>query len=197
MSKQKHLYGQSFAIYGLSEYSLAFGNEEALKLALETFGVIDKFGHDSQWRGYRESFSEEEVRVPANASVKVRHLSFDELDIKDPQQEVLAVRSQSDILSLSKGGLFPYNRHFFVAIKDLVRPKPNLKVEINERDNGTYEVRVVTDTYAYFVKLTVPIESTRFSDNYFDLFPGQERGIEVWNEAGRRLEENDIAVGCL
>jgi hypothetical protein len=70
-------------------------------------------------------------------------------------------------------------------------------VEINERDNGTYEVRVVTDTYAYFVKLTVPIESTRFSDNYFDLFPGQERVIEVWNEAGRRLEENDIAVGCL
>jgi hypothetical protein len=72
-----------------------------------------------------------------------------------------------------------------------------LDVEINERDNGTYEVRVVTDTYAYFVKLTVPIESTWFSDNYFDLFPGQERGIEVWNEAGRRLEENDIAVGCL
>jgi hypothetical protein len=64
-------------------------------------------------------------------------------------------------------------------------------VEINERDDGTYEVRVITDTYAYFVKLTVPIESTKFSDNYFDLFPGQERVIEVWNEAGRRLEEND------
>jgi beta-mannosidase len=138
-----------------------------------------------------------EVRVPANASVKVRHLSFHELGIKDPRQEYLAVRSRSGILSLSKGGLFPDNRHFFVEVKDLKRPKPNLKVEINERDDGTYEVRVVTDTYAYFVKLTVPIESTRFSDNYFDLFPGQERVIEVWNEAGRRLEENDIAVGCL
>jgi hypothetical protein len=197
LNKQKHLYGQSFVIYGLSEYFLAFGNEEALKLALETFGVMDKFGHDSQWRGYRESFSEEEVRVPANASVKVRHLSFHELGIKDPRQEYSAVRSRSGILSLSKGGLFPDNRHFFVEVKDLVRPKPNLTVEINERDNGTYEVRVVTDTYAYFVKLTVPIESTRFSDNYFDLFPGQERVIEVWNEAGQRLEESDIAVGCL
>jgi len=58
LNKQKHLYGQSFAIYGLSEYFLAFGRQEALDLALETFGVIDRFGHDERWRGYRESFSE-------------------------------------------------------------------------------------------------------------------------------------------
>jgi beta-mannosidase len=101
----------------------------------------------------------------------------------------LAVRSSS--------GLFPDNRHFFVEVKNLERPKPNLKVAINEKDNGKYEVRVVTDTYAYFVKLVVPVEGTRFSDNYFDLFPGQQRVIEVWNEAGRRLEENDIAVSYL
>ena len=138
-----------------------------------------------------------EVRVPANASVKVRHLSFDELGIEDPRQEYLAVRSQSGILSLSKGGLFPDNRHFFVEVKDLKLPKPNLTVKITEGSDGKYEVRVATDTYAYFVKLVVPVEGTKFSDNYFDLFPGQERVIEVWNEAGRRLEENDIAVGCL
>jgi beta-mannosidase len=70
-------------------------------------------------------------------------------------------------------------------------------VAINEKDNGKYQVRVATDTYAYFVKLVVPVEGTRFSDNYFDLLPGQERVVEVWNEAGRRLEENDIAVSCL
>ena len=56
---------------------------------------------------------------------------------------------------------------------------------------------VATDTYAYFVKLVIPVEGTHFSDNYFDLFPGQERLIEVWNEAGRRLEPNDITVSCL
>jgi len=111
------------------------------------------------------------------------------LDIEDARREYLAVRSLS--------GLFPDNRHFFVEVKNLVRPKPNLKVAISERDDGTYEVRVATDVYAYFVKLVVSIEGTKFSDNYFDLFPGQERVIEVWNEAGRRLEENDIAVSCL
>ncbi len=130
-----------------------------------------------------------EVRVPANASVKVRNLSFDELDMEEPRREYLAVRSSS--------GSFPDNRHFFVEIKELVRPRANLKVEISQRDDATHQVRLATDTYAYFVKLVVPIAGAKFSDNYFDLLPGQERIIEVWNEAGRRLEENDIAVDCL
>lgn len=130
-----------------------------------------------------------EVRVPANASVKVQHLSFDELGIEDPRQEYLAVRSRS--------GSFPDNRHFFAEVKDLKQPKPNLTVKITEGNDGKYEVRVATDNYAYFVRLVVPIEGTKYSDNYFDLFPGQERVIEIWNEAGRRLEENDIEVGCL
>jgi mannobiose 2-epimerase len=64
LNRQKHLYGQSYVIYGLSEYFLAFGDEEALRLALDTFGVIDRFGHDGQWRGYRESFSEAWRPIP-------------------------------------------------------------------------------------------------------------------------------------
>ena len=130
-----------------------------------------------------------EVRVPANASLKVKHFPFDELNTEDPRREYLAVCSQS--------GRFYGNRHFFVEVKDLLRPKPDLKVEIAEGSDGKYEVRVATDVYAYFVKLVVPIEGTKFSDNYFDLFPGQERVIEVWNEVGRWLEKSDIAVGCL
>ena len=130
-----------------------------------------------------------EVRVPANASLKVKHFPFDELGTEDSRREYLAVCSQS--------GRFYGNRHFFVEVKDLLRPKPDLKVEIAEGSDGKYEVRVATDVYAYFVKLVVPIEGTKFSDNYFDLFPGQERVIEVWNEVGRWLEKSDIAVGCL
>jgi beta-mannosidase len=130
-----------------------------------------------------------EIRAPANASVQVWRLSFDELGVKNPRQEYLAARSSS--------GAFPDNRHFFVEVKELKRPKPNLTVKITEGSEGECKVRVATDTYAYFVKLVVPIEGTKFSDNYFDLFPGQERSIEIWNETDRRLEENDVAVSCL
>jgi len=63
LNRQKHLYGQSFAIYGLSEYFRAFAEREALNLALETFDLLDRRGRDSRWRGYRESFSEEWVPI--------------------------------------------------------------------------------------------------------------------------------------
>jgi len=155
---------------------------------LEDFGdtVTVFHGDFSGGKLYEEML---EVRVPANVSLKVKHFLFDELRTEDRRREYLAVRSRS--------GLFPDNRHFFVEVKDLVRPKPDLKAEIVGRGDGKYEVRVATDVYAYFVKLAVSIEGTKFSDNYFDLFPGQERAIEVWNEAARRLAQNDIAVSCL
>lgn len=57
LDRTKHLYGQSFVIYGLSEYYLATDRSDALALALETFHTIDRAGHDSRWLGYNESFS--------------------------------------------------------------------------------------------------------------------------------------------
>jgi hypothetical protein len=38
------------------------------------------------------------------------------------------------------------------------------------------------------------MEGTRFSDNYFDLFPGQVKVVQVWNARGRRLAPDDVAV---
>ena len=71
----------------------------------------------------------------------------------------------------SAKGLFPPNRHFFAAVKDL-RRKP-VRPEVNIAPNGGQELRVHLQApqYAYFVHLSVPDEATRFSDNYFDLEP--------------------------
>ena len=48
--------------------------------------------------------------------------------------------------------------------------------------------------YAYFVHLEVPDEFTGFSDNYFDLEPGEERTIIVTNNA-RALSAENVKVG--
>ena len=96
----------------------------------------------------------------------------------------------------SASRLFPANRLFFVEVKDLERPPASLRVEKAEAGAGI-EVRVTTDAYAYFVKLTVPVEGSRFSDNYFDLFPGQEKVVRVWNALGLQLVPDDIAVSSL
>jgi beta-mannosidase len=77
---------------------------------------------------------------------------------------------------------FPFNRHFFAAIKDLERGPIEPVVEISSRGDHDLVVRLEAPAYAYFVHLEVPHEATRFSDNYFDLAPGEERTISVTNE---------------
>ncbi len=52
----KELYGQSFLIYGLSEYYLATGDSAALEKAKELFYLIEKHCHDDANKGYFETF---------------------------------------------------------------------------------------------------------------------------------------------
>jgi len=53
----KELYGQSFLIYGLSEYYLATEDNAALEKAKELFYLIEKYCHDDANKGYFETFS--------------------------------------------------------------------------------------------------------------------------------------------
>jgi len=52
----KELYGQSFLIYGLSEYYLATEDSAALEKAKELFYLIEKHCHDDVNKGYFETF---------------------------------------------------------------------------------------------------------------------------------------------
>jgi mannobiose 2-epimerase len=53
----KEIYGQSFLIYGLSEYYLATGEMASLDKAKELFYLIEKHCHDDANKGYFETFS--------------------------------------------------------------------------------------------------------------------------------------------
>ena len=52
----KHLYGQSFALYALSEYARASGEGEAVGLAEELFYLLEEKAHDATYGGYIEWF---------------------------------------------------------------------------------------------------------------------------------------------
>ena len=56
LKPDKHLYGQAFALYGLSEYYLASGKKDVLVLAMQLFNAIEKKAHDKTYGGYIESF---------------------------------------------------------------------------------------------------------------------------------------------
>jgi len=53
---QKIVYGQSFSIYSLSEYTLATGDPRGLEYAAKTFDLLQKYAADTQHGGYFEMF---------------------------------------------------------------------------------------------------------------------------------------------
>ncbi len=55
---KKQIYGQAFAIYGLTEYFKATGDEKALELAKDTFAVIEQHSFDPIHSGYIEAFDQ-------------------------------------------------------------------------------------------------------------------------------------------
>ncbi|WP_266368947.1 AGE family epimerase/isomerase [Tellurirhabdus rosea] len=56
VNDQKIVYGQSFAIYSLSEYTLATGDPRGLEYASRTFDLLQKHAADTQYGGYFEMF---------------------------------------------------------------------------------------------------------------------------------------------
>jgi beta-mannosidase len=83
----------------------------------------------------------------------------------------------------SAGDRFTPNRHFFAAIKDLLRPKGGApKVSMTPISDHELKVEIEAAGYLYFVHLLTTDEKTHFSDNYFDLAPGETRTITVRND---------------
>jgi mannose/cellobiose epimerase-like protein (N-acyl-D-glucosamine 2-epimerase family) len=56
LNDAKILYGQSFGVYALAEYALAFNDSRAEKFACETFELLENSAWDAQAGGYWEMF---------------------------------------------------------------------------------------------------------------------------------------------
>jgi cellobiose epimerase len=52
----KHLYGQAFGLYAISEYAQASEDSSAVALGRELFRLFEIYGHDQQHGGYHEFF---------------------------------------------------------------------------------------------------------------------------------------------
>jgi len=66
LKPNKHLYGQSFALYALSEYALASGRKDVLAFTTRFFNLLEAKAHDATYGGYNESFTPDWTPLPAN-----------------------------------------------------------------------------------------------------------------------------------
>ena len=70
------------------------------------------------------------------------------------------------------------SRYFFVPAKDLALTKPNITTTVSQSAKGV-QVSLSTDKFARAVYLSLDEGDASFSDNYFDLVPGQTVTVEL------------------
>jgi mannobiose 2-epimerase len=76
LDPKKQIYAQAFAIYGLAEYVMAFGSEQANQIAISLFMLIERYGFDPEHGGYIEALSRDW------GPVGDQRLSSRDLDVK-------------------------------------------------------------------------------------------------------------------
>lgn len=64
LETEKEIYALSFAVYGLSEYARASGNESAKKLGIKIYEDILKHSYDKKNGGYIEGFARDWKEIP-------------------------------------------------------------------------------------------------------------------------------------
>lgn len=65
LKPRKHLYGQAFALYAMSEFYLASGRKDVLDFAVRLFNLLEARSYDGTYGGYVEFFNEDWSPVPA------------------------------------------------------------------------------------------------------------------------------------
>ena len=104
----------------------------------------------------------------------------------DPDRAVLVAEAVEGDATLSR------SVHYFVKTKDLDLPDPELKVEVGPGRNGESVVRVSAKKLARAVRLNADAEKGVFSDNYFDLLPGESILVDWTGPANASITASSI-----
>lgn len=83
--------------------------------------------------------------------------------------------------------------HFFGYTKDLKLPETTVKYTVKSLD-GRCEVTLNTRQLAKDVFVQIPIQGARFSDNFFDLLPGETKKITITSPEIRKGDKPEITI---
>jgi len=82
---------------------------------------------------------------------------------------------------------------YFEKVKDLDLPKPNVKLEPIACVDGKTIVKVSTDVLAKSVMVMYNNEAGIFSDNFFDLLPGESREIAFMDNSPVKVTKTSLS----
>jgi beta-mannosidase len=148
--------GGTVTMWGISDRRA----DTPAKLSVRLLGFD---GHQI-WRG------DQDIVLAANASRAYATFRRAELLAgADPKRAVLV----AELNERATGKRLSRNLFFFEKTKDLDLPKPELSLEVEPREGGTFAVKVTAQRLARAVYLTSPDRDAFFDENYFDLLPGE------------------------
>ncbi len=115
------------------------------------------------------------VTVKSNTSTLIDKIEISQLTKGRSQSELVM-----DIKLLENDSVLSSNIFYFLYPKDLKLPEVKLNVEVSE--NNEKLIKISSNNLAKGVYLNIPDQEVVFSDNYFDLLPGEEKQITISGE---------------
>ena len=110
-----------------------------------------------------------------------------------PLKTLLAGKNPREVFLLAevlvKGKPVSSNKHFFAVYKELSLPRPQINADV-VAVRGGFKVALSADKFARAVYLSAPNQKGVFTDNYFDLVPGEK--VEVLFRTGATIRINDF-----
>ena len=129
------------------------------------------------------------VEAPANSSVKVFGKPLDEWADEGQRKECYLLLSLKD----RQGREIARDIHYFVPTKDLNLPRAVVKSKLKVSD-GRCEVTLSSSKLAKDVFVQIPYQGARFTDNFFDLLPGETRKIVITSPEIRKGVVPEISI---
>ncbi len=129
------------------------------------------------------------IRLPSNASPCIYRVSTDELLPAEAHHRCYLTLT----LKEHSGKKMAETLYFFCKPKDMSLPKTDVKYSIKSM-NGRCEVTLWSSRFAKDVFMEVPIQGARFSDNFFDLRPGEKKTVVISSPAIRKGEKIGLKI---
>lgn len=166
----------------LSVYLMSDKLEQQDQLSLE-MRLIDFNG---------KTFNKELVKsvtLPANTSFRVYQKNLASLLIPEQRKECFLQLTLKD----KSGRKLAEETHFFDRTKDLKLPETSVSYKMKQMD-GQCELTVSSPKLVKDLFIQVPEQGARFSDNFFDLLPGESKKILITSPSIKKGEKTAITL---
>ena len=169
--------GDSLSVYLISDLL-----EKQSQLTLE-MKVIDFNGKTLDKEVVRA------VEVPANVSYCIFRKPLSEWVTSEHRKNSFLLLALKD----KTGKKIAEEVYFFNKTKDLELPRSNVSMKVKQSD-GKCEVTLSSSKLAKDVFIQIPVQGARFSDNFFDLLPGENKKITITSPDIKKGEQQNITV---